>query len=427
MKGVFISNIEPKQIFINSDSYYYYSSSFFNIYQSPKDNFQNSKSLNIKDIEWRKCTVGNSNTHQNYIDENIRNGYFSRDNIKISAFNSSMADLLTNIFDNNIFISVKYNFCFTNDDYQPWKMLRYDENGFFQRHSDGIRNENHFATGIIIPPLSLNKYEGGELVLYRKDEELVITADENNWKLVVFALDIEHELKLIKSGQRIVFVCPFDYNKEMKYLLNNTIYKESLIIKTDEQTIFENKKSILEKIEKLENDILEYRKILNGYDYINDYILQELIDEILKQLKITKNNGFIVGLKNYYTKPIPTEFCIKDSIVYNTIVKYFKEQNIEIRIMNFGCKINNGDGTLPKQNKIILSTNCEGYTSKNKEDDEPKFKDYDIICPNKFYDLEYIGEVDDRLSVYNDSTYDDILILKGTFLHCTLKNVFFEE
>jgi len=231
MKGVFISKIQPWRVFYERTIIVKEMTKFnsfrkekkeFMIYESPERNLHNSKSLNVQDISWEKCSVGNSKTGDNYFDVNIRNGYYSKDEIHLYIENDDMNGLLDNVFNNKIFTSINYNIAFLNGNYQPWKMLRYDPEGFFQRHTDGIRNENHFATGIIIPPLSLNKYEGGELVLYDKNEELVINADENDWKIVVFGLEIEHELKPVKSGQRIVFVCPFEYDREMKYILNSS-------------------------------------------------------------------------------------------------------------------------------------------------------------------------------------------------------------
>jgi hypothetical protein len=448
MKGVFISTIEPYRIFYDrtiivketpKPGYYYFGSKHserkekkeFMIYESPDRNINSSKSLNITDIEWEKCKVGNKNTvgNKNYIDENIRNGYFSKDKIHLYIENDNIKGLLDVVFNNNTFTSINYNIAFLNGEYQPWKMLRYDQEGFFQRHTDGIRNEIHFATAIIIPPINLNKYTGGELVLYGKDEELIIEADENDWKLVVFGLEIEHELKTIKSGQRIVFVCPFDFNREMKYISDTSVYSNLIEVKMDEKVVKKQKKSILKKIEKLEKEIDDYRKLLNNYEISNSQnnILHELIDEILEQLKTKNRNGFIVALNGYYHKPIPSDFNMKDGIVYNNIINYFKEQNIQIRVMNFACTLNKGDGSSPDWKYLSLSINCESYQSKNKEDGEYKFEDFEIICPTKFYDSEIIGDWVNQVSEYNDETYDNLLILNGTFLLCSLNNIFYEE
>jgi len=444
MKGVFISTIEPWRIFYErtiivkeTQKFNYYGNNKserkekknFMIYESPDRNINNSKSLNITDIEWEKCKVGNKNTSENYIDENIRNGYYSKDNVHLYIKNEKVNGLLDAVFNNKTFTSINYNIAFLDGEYQPWKMLRYDQEGFFQRHSDGIRNENHFATAIIIPPLNLNKYTGGELILYRENEELIIEADENDWKLVVFGLEIEHELKPIKSGQRIAFVCPLDFDREMRYISNTSVYSNLIEVQMDEKVVKKQKESILKKIEKLEKEIDNYHKLLNNYENSNsnNSILQELIDDIIKQLKKNNRNGFIVALNDYYHKPIPSEFDIKDGFVYNSIIKYFKEQNIEIRVMNFACTLNKGDGSYPGWKYITLSINCEGYQSKNKEDGEFKFEDFEIICPKKFYDSEHIGDWVEQVSEYNDETYDNLLILNGTFLLCSLNNIYYEE
>ncbi len=438
MEGVFISTIEPRRIFYektiivkNTQKFNSFSKEKKEliIYESPDKNINNSKLLNITDIEWEKSKVGNKNTSENYIDENIRNSYYSKYKVHLYIKNEKINGLLDVVFNNDKFKLINYQLDFINEEYQPWKMLRYDQEGFFKRHSDGISDENHFATAIIIPPLNLNEYKGGELILYKDNKELIIEPYENEWKLVVFGLEIEHELKPIISGQRIVFVCPLKFTNEMKYINNTSVYSELISLKIDKKLVKSQKKSILNKIKKLEVEIDNYREILKIYDNNQNYILHELINDILDQLKKENRNGFIVALNNFYHKPIPSELKMKDIIVYNTIINYFKEQNIKIRILNFACTSNEADESSIQQKKfnISLSTNCEGYESKNDEDIESKFVDYEIICPQKFYDTEYIGDLINQVSQYNDQTYDNLLILNGTFLLCSLDNIYFDE
>jgi predicted 2-oxoglutarate/Fe(II)-dependent dioxygenase YbiX len=429
MIGVFISKIEPLSIYFtkkNKENIIY---DKFNL----KKNINN---LNLKNINWEKCSVGNSITGKNYIDENIRTGYYSND--KIVVKNYDKLNFLNNIFNNDIFSSITYCISTLNDEDRYWKILKYEKNGFFQRHKDGICNENHFATAIIIPPLSLNKYEGGELILYGENEELVIKADENDWKLVVFGLEIEHELRPIILGERIVFVSKFEYNIEMKYIMNSLIYNDIIELKSDNKSLLNEKKIINSKIIKLQNEINKYKNIIQNYEN-NNYILQELVDEIIKKLKCNDNNIFIVALKDYYTKPIPTEFNIKDIKVYNTIINYFKYQNIQIRVMNILCQINKGDEDIFIENKLSNSFNkkwqgkdielyvCEEYESNNKDDEYIKFENHEIICPVKYYDKEYVGELKKEVSQYNDETYDKVFILHTTFLYCSLNNIFYEK
>jgi predicted 2-oxoglutarate/Fe(II)-dependent dioxygenase YbiX len=427
MIGVFISKIEPYKIYFDKQNEKNIIYEKFNL----KNEINN---LNLKNINWEKCSVGNSKTGKNYIDENIRNGYYSNINIIVNC--NDELNILNNIFNNDIFSSITYSIS-SEDRY--WKILKYEKNGFFLRHKDGICNENHFATAIIIPPLSLNKYEGGELILYGENEELVIKADENDWKLVVFGLEIEHELRPIILGERIVFVSKFEYNIEMKYIMNSLIYNDIIELKSDNKSLLNEKKIINSKIIKLQNEINKYKNIIQNYEN-NNYIVKELVDEIIKKLKCNDNNIFIVALKDYYTKPIPTEFNIKDIKVYNTIINYFKDQNIQIRVMNILCQINKGDEDIFIENKlsnsfnkkwkgkdIELTVNCEEYESDNKDDQYIKFENHEIICPVNFYDKEYVGELKKEVSQYNDETYDIVFILNTTFLYCSLNNIFYEK
>lgn len=218
-----------------------------------------------------------------------------------------------------------------------------------------------------------------------------------------------NNFKPIILGERIVFVSKFEYNIEMKYIMNSLIYNDIIELKSDNKSLLNEKKIINSKIIKLQNEINKYKNIIQNYEN-NNYILQELVDEIIKKLKCNDNNIFIVALKDYYTKPIPTEFNIKDIKVYNTIINYFKYQNIQIRVMNILCQINKGDEDIFIENKLSNSFNknwqgkdielyvCEEYESNNKDDEYIKFENHEIICPVNFYDKEYVGELKKEVS-----------------------------
>jgi predicted 2-oxoglutarate/Fe(II)-dependent dioxygenase YbiX len=437
MKGVSISQVQPKQIFwekkvpVPNPMYKLLKhasptlqekieSIIYGLNRNHGDNFT---SLDLTDIQWSPCTVGNSQTGENYLDENIRDGSFAKD-IRVVMKGSSEYLSVDSVFGNDVFKSIDYSISFLDWDYQPWKILRYSPGCFFKRHSDGIRNEKHFGTGILIPPSSVNRFTGGELVIYGEDSQLVITADETEWKLVVLATMTEHEVRPVESGERIVFVCPFELTQDMKYLRDEETYSGVLLLKVDETVVNKQRNNIMKKIQELENELANHRTFLETYETskLDKFVVTEVIDLALDKLKRKKTNAFIVPMRGYYQDANPMSFDMKDSMVFSSICGYFQRQNIKIRVMNFGFKYLNDED----MSEIRLNTNCDGFSSQTPEDTIHKFEKVPIVYPTQFYEGCQAGKYLTQVSHYNDETYDNFVIAMGTFLHCSLDNVFYE-
>lgn len=109
-----------------------------------------------------------------------------------------------------------------------YKLLIYDEGGFFLPHRDSEKSPGMFGTMIIALPSS---HEGGQLIVHHKDEKATIDlsgAESSELKFAAFYADCEHEVLPITKGYRICLV----YNLIQKFSdkdRNNTDTLESLM------------------------------------------------------------------------------------------------------------------------------------------------------------------------------------------------------
>ena len=94
-----------------------------------------------------------------------------------------------------------------------YKLLLYEEGGFFLPHQDGEKIDNMIATLIVALP---SEHEGGQLIISHADQEKVIDfSDDQNLSLFQHALfyaDCQHEIKPVLSGHRLCLI----YNVAVK-------------------------------------------------------------------------------------------------------------------------------------------------------------------------------------------------------------------
>jgi 2OG-Fe(II) oxygenase superfamily len=94
-----------------------------------------------------------------------------------------------------------------------YKLLIYDEGGFFLPHRDSEKSPGMFGTMIIALPSS---HEGGQLVVRHKDNKAIIDlsgAEGSELKFGAFYADCEHEVLPVTKGYRICLV----YNLIQKF------------------------------------------------------------------------------------------------------------------------------------------------------------------------------------------------------------------
>lgn len=90
-----------------------------------------------------------------------------------------------------------------------WDMMVYDEGDFFAKHTDGRANDTHYCTLLLLPPKKINRYTGGDLIIYDGPVQSVIRPHSTDWTLIGLPLNVPHECTPIQSGRRIVFKTKF--------------------------------------------------------------------------------------------------------------------------------------------------------------------------------------------------------------------------
>lgn len=149
--------------------------------------------------DFKNCQVGTPNGYQ--ILPNIRLGEFRNSRIIFDnpeeinlIITSKIIETLPYEFENDIDFDISCRY----------KVLRYKENDFFNKHQDKMRKGRHYGTLLIFPPaIDEFQHTGGELIL--NDIYTFESGSNKVWKAVFFTGDTFHEVKKIISGQRIVF------------------------------------------------------------------------------------------------------------------------------------------------------------------------------------------------------------------------------
>jgi len=381
-------------------------------YRSSKDTVNAS----LNELVWVNSTVGNSTTGENTVDSNIRNSFKSKEPVVINFKYTENRISLDKFFPDFKF---KYRFDFNEEgDYIRWEAVRYLSGGFFARHIDGQENSSHYGTAIILPPTHYNiikgelttepVYTGGELVL----DNTEITADESEWKIVLFTIDTPHELKPVLSGERIIFKSKLKYTLDMKYLMDSKVYNQSA--ESDFKSLVDDFDT---KINELKQEILQLEKeresIVSGDIHENEFIKKIKGDQNKEKNYYTKSwsDQFIVLLENHYHVPIPNSFKEADKYTYNLILKHFP--GCTVRVMNIGGQINMGDSE--HNFNISFSKQTENCNVKDKNDSRYKFEGIPVY--HNFEEGITPGDNINSDSVYNDQTYDRIEICDFTILY----------
>lgn len=83
--------------------------------------------------------------------------------------------------------------------------IKYTPGSFFKKHCDISDAVNSLATVLLIPPKCHFSYTGGELILYTKEKNLVVIADDKLWTCCIMGYDVPHEISRVLSGTRMVY------------------------------------------------------------------------------------------------------------------------------------------------------------------------------------------------------------------------------
>ncbi len=94
-----------------------------------------------------------------------------------------------------------------------YKMLIYEEGGFFKEHRDSEKTPGMFATLVVVLP---SPYEGGELVIRHQDHEVSLpmaSASTARLPYAAFYTDCRHELLPVSAGYRLCLVYNLSYEE----------------------------------------------------------------------------------------------------------------------------------------------------------------------------------------------------------------------
>ena len=92
---------------------------------------------------------------------------------------------------------------------RSWHLLMYTEECEFLKHLEAD------YTALLFPPNTIDKFTGGELIIYKDGEKIIIEPSSfENYKLIIFSKELKHEVLTVLDGTRYVFKKSF-YSKEI--------------------------------------------------------------------------------------------------------------------------------------------------------------------------------------------------------------------
>lgn len=169
---------------------------------SPREVRKLQKDMNIYNAFGKPAPVGNSKTHG--INENIRKSTVVFP--KVREFPKTFKILqsivlndyhgITNHLDLSNIAEVQY--------------AKYTEGDFFKKHRDVISHtDKHMTLRSLTCSINLSEpedYEGGELVVYDEEDNIIAQLEKEVGSYIIFPAFIQHEAKVVKSGVREAIV-----------------------------------------------------------------------------------------------------------------------------------------------------------------------------------------------------------------------------
>lgn len=171
---------------------------------------------------------GNSNFTNYNITELLNTSILNKENFSrtvASVDNDTIVDLnqrssWTNNYEFILETEEANNFFKNNniiDESSEYKLLRYEEGDFFNNHLDRKLSDNHKYTCLIFFNDESTDVEGGELSLQDENDLYGILFNPSNLEglvMVIFSIDLYHEVSQITKGVRYVFKKPLFVNEE---------------------------------------------------------------------------------------------------------------------------------------------------------------------------------------------------------------------
>lgn len=392
---------------------------------------------------WERMTVGDAITKTNKVNLDVRNCYTTDTKLsffvplgRINPFKNKenitiIENFFTKYYDPIILDEItrnkkQYWLSYDHEGYNyDFRILKYTEGCFFQRHSDGQKNKFHIGTMILLPPLKYNDYTGGELVVYEKDEntqqerETVFQSHDTDWTFIFLKIGTEHEVKKVTSGVRYSFTCDYSISEAMYYILHNKKFHEKAIM--SEKDLDEMKMKNTKRMYEIEKQLQELTDELNTLKTENEPFQQKFIDRIKQDIQEKKITKCMVMCDRFYEFPSLDKLNYKDKLVYNKLHENFK---CSIQFLHFAVEFDRGDGDVISVSNDYTDFNIGWETDDirgiywNRENQKLGLivnngyvirRDYPFYYYNDYEKEDKVpGVIQEIDSRYNDQTYDSI-------------------
>jgi predicted 2-oxoglutarate/Fe(II)-dependent dioxygenase YbiX len=364
----------------------------------------------VKEVTFNQSTVGLGYT--NKIDDTIRKSMETTS--CLDTDNEYINELFKQPEFINMFPSYYHAFMIVPEYSFYGKLLKYDIGDFFARHTDGKASDNHFQTILILPPKEMNQFEGGELIFYTDEGEIVITHDMlENWLFIIFRTTVPHECKPVTKGTRYSFAYKYEMDYSVVSLFKGyqdpiplEIKRNDTIKLLQKKEDNENELQIIDnEIEELENKLSELKtkksSIENNLYELNmesSIMFNSSIDNLI-DINQLNDKGIIILCKYYDSIKSPEELIGRHRIIYNYLVEKYKIVQISnlSRSAKFGEEVYENTTILDDYDEETFDWNFESSLV-----DKYKTNPLKII----YEKTQYHGSNAYKFFEYNDSTYD---------------------
>lgn len=379
----------------------------------------------IRKVEFKNSTVGNGYTNE--INESIRKSSESECNLF-----RYMSDLF---FKQKEFLNIfplQYHKFMINPDRRLYgKILKYNEGDFFSKHTDGKASDVHFQTIVVLPPIDINQFEGGELVFYTDAGEIVINNEMlTEWLFIIFRTTVLHECKPVTKGTRYSFTFKYEMNKSVIELFKG--YGEYPLqtlssipfSKSNIEYIINEKKELEDKLDCVNLEIEELQEKLfeleNSKQSIEKHIIELRYDisllDVNSKFNYNSSYGIIILKKYYQSINSPEELIGSHRLLYNYLLNKYKI----VLVRNYS-RTAFFDGELYEED--------DEFIHNFKIDHENWEIDFDCYCEELkkipvFYEKNIKishGTDPEKKFEYNDSTYDIIAENQVTIIYFDAK------
>ncbi|XWV25505.1 hypothetical protein QJ856_gp0253 [Tupanvirus deep ocean] len=404
--------------YLNADRYQFsiepHAQSFHHLLEEIDNNGEKS-TVAIKNKTTINETVRKSKVLTNISIKNKTNRWYS---CVESEFNESIKKILPRNFHPAHFDTP---FEYTSDQNNKWDMLVYNQGDHFVRHTDGKTSERHFVTLILFPPKNIFPYHGGELVLYDGNTTVTIIANEKEWMLVGFPINVEHECKPITWGRRAVFKSKFeiptkiykflseaefqfDVNKSLPMIDIDQTKAELVMVENELRQLKETKSLIKEKIFKNKSRLLELRRFTSFYQY----------DNIIKEVLRTDAKLIFIVLERRYDSVDPNYLIGEDRRLFLEL--YTKIPNKIMKLVNKSLEHNMHDEKNQEKSKMepYSRHNFPAIWQESISSFYDDRKNFTLTLFQNDDSDDVPGELLGKSLVYNDETYDSVYQFKIT-------------